>query len=110
MWAQVLPKIKLHPQAAVRSGGQIGWAVRKSSPQLVAAIDDFFNNDMKKSSITQQLVNTYTKRVKQFRSPAEEADRKRCLLYTASCVEETGASATGWCPVAATSPGASWPC
>ena len=32
---------------------------------------------MKKSNITQQLVNTYTKRVKQFRSPAEEADRKR---------------------------------
>ena len=77
IWAQVLPKIKLHPQAAVRSGGQIGWAVRKGSPQLVAALDDFFANDMKKSNITQQLVNTYTRRVKQFRSPAEEADRKR---------------------------------
>ncbi|MGB7502467.1 MAG: transporter substrate-binding domain-containing protein [Azonexus sp.] len=77
MWAQVLPKIKLHPQAVVRSGGQIGWAVRKGSPQLVAALDDFFTNDMKKSNITQQLVNTYTRRVKQFRSPAEEADRKR---------------------------------
>ena len=77
IWAQVLPKIKLHPQAAVRSGGQIGWAVRKGSPQLEAAIGDFFTNDMKKSNITQQLVNTYTRRVKQFRSPAEDADRKR---------------------------------
>jgi len=77
IWAQVLPKIKLHPQAAVRSGGQIGWAVRKGSPQLEAAIGDFFNNDLKKSNITQQLVNSYTKRVRQFRSPAEEADRKR---------------------------------
>ena len=77
MWAQVLPKIKLHPQAAVRSGGQIGWAIRKGSPQLEAALGDFFINDIKKSNITQQLVNTYTKRVRQFRSPAEEADRKR---------------------------------
>jgi membrane-bound lytic murein transglycosylase MltF len=77
IWAQVLPKIKLHPDAAVRSAGQIGWAVRKGSPQLVAAIDDFFNNHLKKTNITQQLVNTYTKRVRQFRSPAEEADRKR---------------------------------
>jgi membrane-bound lytic murein transglycosylase MltF len=77
IWAQVLPKIKLHPQAAVRSGGQIGWAVRKGSPQLVAALEDFFTNALKKSNVTQQLVNTYTRRVKQFRSPAEEADRKR---------------------------------
>ena len=31
MWAQILPKIRLHPQATVRTGGKIGWAVRRLS-------------------------------------------------------------------------------
>ena len=34
MWAQVLPKIKVHEGAVVRSGGLFGWAIRKDSPKL----------------------------------------------------------------------------
>ena len=32
-WAQIFPKIRLHPDAAVRTGGAIAWAFRKESPQ-----------------------------------------------------------------------------
>lgn len=33
MWVQVLPKIKVNEGAVVRSGAQVGWAIRKNSPQ-----------------------------------------------------------------------------
>jgi membrane-bound lytic murein transglycosylase MltF len=40
-WAQILPRIRLHPEAAVRRGGEIAWAFRKRSPKLKATVDRF---------------------------------------------------------------------
>ena len=40
-WAQLLPNIRLHPEAAVRTGGEIAWAFRKNSPQLAAVVNEF---------------------------------------------------------------------
>ncbi len=40
-WKQVFPKITVHDEIAVRTGGDIAWAIRKESPQLKAAVDDF---------------------------------------------------------------------
>ena len=44
VWAQVLPRIAVHQDVSVREEGQIGWAIRKESPQLAAAIEAFFVN------------------------------------------------------------------
>jgi len=38
-WKQIFPRITLHPDVAVRSGGEIGWMIRKDSPQLKAALN-----------------------------------------------------------------------
>ena len=40
-WKQIFPKITVHDGVAVRSGGDIAWAIRKGSPQLKAALDNF---------------------------------------------------------------------
>ncbi len=40
-WAQVFPHIRLQPQAALRTQGDIAWAVRKGSPKLKQLIDRF---------------------------------------------------------------------
>ena len=40
-WKQVFPKITVHDNVVVRSGGDVAWAIRKNSPQLKAAVDDF---------------------------------------------------------------------
>ena len=40
-WKQVLPKIVVHPEVKVREGGDIAWAVRKNSPQLLAELNQF---------------------------------------------------------------------
>jgi membrane-bound lytic murein transglycosylase MltF len=41
LWKQVFPKITVHDGVAVRTGSDIAWAIRKGSPQLQAAVDDF---------------------------------------------------------------------
>jgi membrane-bound lytic murein transglycosylase MltF len=38
-WKQIFPKITLHQDVAVRSGGEIGWMIRKDSPQLNAELN-----------------------------------------------------------------------
>ena len=35
-WKQVFPKLTVHDDVAVRTGGEIAWAIRKDSPQLKA--------------------------------------------------------------------------
>ena len=41
LWARVFKKIKVHKTLAVNTGGNIGWAVRKQSPQLLKALNGF---------------------------------------------------------------------
>src|SRR4030095_7383208 len=40
-WKSIFPNITVHDGVAVRTGGNIAWAIRKGSPQLKAAVDNF---------------------------------------------------------------------
>ena len=39
-WKQVFPKIKVHDDMAVSTGGEIAWAIRKDSPELKRMLDN----------------------------------------------------------------------
>ena len=41
LYAQMFDNITLHPEVAIHSGGQIAWAIRKGSPQLMAAVNAY---------------------------------------------------------------------
>ncbi len=77
MWAQVLPKIKVNEGAAVRTGGKVGWALRKGSPKLMAALNDFYTTYIKKQGIYNQRMKQYNAKIKQLRNPTASGDRKR---------------------------------
>ncbi len=77
MWAQVLPKIKVREDIVLRSGGRIGWAVRKGSPELEAEIRDFNKNYLKKQGLISYRLRQYYKRVKQIKNPTGTAEWKR---------------------------------
>jgi membrane-bound lytic murein transglycosylase MltF len=77
IWAQVLPKIKMRDDIVFRSGGRIGWAVRKGSPKLEAEIRDFNKNYLKKNGIITYRLQQYNKRVKQLKNPTGTAAWKR---------------------------------
>ena len=77
MWAQILPKIKVNEQAAVREEGKYGWAIRKGSPKLEAEILDFYKSYIKKQGVAAYRLKQYMSRVKQIRNPTEIAEWKR---------------------------------
>ena len=77
MWAQILPHIKVHDDLAVRTEGYVGWAFRKGSPQLQAALTDFYVNYVKKLGVAAYRQAQYMKQIKQISNNTDAAERKR---------------------------------
>jgi membrane-bound lytic murein transglycosylase MltF len=77
MWAQVLPRIKVNDGAAVRTGGRIGWAIRKDSPKLSAVLHEFHTRFLEKQGVVQARMKQYYRRVKQLKDPSGSTERKR---------------------------------
>jgi membrane-bound lytic murein transglycosylase MltF len=89
MWAQVLPRIKVHDGIAVREGGYVGWAFRKDSPQLREALKDFYVNYIRKQSVAEVRLGQYMRGIKQIRNNAQSAELKR-FQQTVSLFEKYG--------------------
>ncbi|PLP99204.1 MltF family protein [Cupriavidus pauculus] len=83
MWVQMLPQVKVHENMAVREGGYVGWAMRKQSPQLQAAVSNFYDNYIKKQSIAQIRLKQYMQGIKQIHSNAESSELKRFAVTVA---------------------------
>ena len=41
LWGKILPKLRVHDEALVNEGGDVGWLIRKGSPELKQEIDEF---------------------------------------------------------------------
>ena len=70
LWQPVLPAITINRTAVVRSGGNIGWAIRKHSPQLQAQIDDFFKRFVARQGVVRMRNAQYARQVKKLRDPS----------------------------------------
>jgi membrane-bound lytic murein transglycosylase MltF len=77
MWAQILPKIKVNEQVAVREGGKVGWAIRKGSSKLEAEILGFYRGYLKKEGVAAYRLKQYMSRIKQIKDPTATAEWKR---------------------------------
>jgi len=77
IWAQVLPGIKVHDDLKLRADARLGWAIRKGSPQLQAAILDFHQNFLVKQGVSKYRYAQYLKRVKQIQDPTAGAEWQR---------------------------------
>jgi len=75
-WAQVLPRIKV-TDIAVAEGGYTGWAIRKGSPKLAEAINDFYANWAKKRSVIEYRMMRDAKRIKQIANNTAQAPWRR---------------------------------
>ena len=77
IWAQVLPKIKVNDQATVRTGGLVGWAIRKDSPRLVEIVNEFHEQFVKKHGLQHARIKQYSNRIRNLKDPTGSADWKR---------------------------------
>jgi membrane-bound lytic murein transglycosylase MltF len=78
-WKQIFPKVTVHDAVAVRTGGNIAWAIRKGSPKLKAALDDFVAKHGKGSSEGNVILAKYLKSVKYVKDAASDSERKKFL-------------------------------
>ena len=76
-WAPALPNIKVREDLAVTSETKIGWAIRKGSPQLAAALEDFRENHLVKQGVSAYRLAQFQKRFKRMANPAQAAEYKR---------------------------------
>ena len=77
LWARVLPKVRVHEDIVLRKGGRIGWAIRKGSPKLEAAINDFFVNYANKQGVIPYRLQQYQKQIGYLKDPTTTAEWKR---------------------------------
>jgi membrane-bound lytic murein transglycosylase MltF len=77
MWKAVLPRITVRDDVVLREAGQVGWAIRKESPQLVAALEDFHVNGIQKTGVAAYRLKKYNARIKQIHDPTLTSDWKR---------------------------------
>jgi len=63
-WKKIFPKLTLHPDVAVRTGGEIGCMLRKDSPQLKAELNAFIARFPEGSARRNVLLQKYLKSTK----------------------------------------------
>jgi membrane-bound lytic murein transglycosylase MltF len=76
-WKQIFPKIVLHPDVAVRTQGEIAWAIRKKSPKLKAELDAFSATHGKGTAFGNEIFRRYLKSTRYVKSATAEAELKR---------------------------------
>jgi membrane-bound lytic murein transglycosylase MltF len=78
-WAQVFPRLVLHPEAAVRTGGEIAWAFRHGSPKLRDAVNRFVKANKMGTAFGNEVFRRYLKSTKWVKgaTSAEELEKFR---------------------------------
>ena len=93
-WKQVFPKLVVHDEVTVRTGGEIAWAIRKGSPQLKATLDDFVARNKVGTATGNQLLTRYLKNLKYVKNAASEEERKKFQALVAVLPASTATSTT----------------
>ena len=77
LWKQVFSNITVHADVAVREGGEIAWAIRKNTPKLKAALDDFVTRNKQGTTNGNTILLRYLKSQKYVKNASSEAERKK---------------------------------
>lgn len=77
IWAQILPEIAVRGDLCLHDGGRTGWAIRKDSPLLAAAIADYNVNYARRRASYEYRLTQLMKRVRQMRDPTRSEDWQR---------------------------------
>ena len=60
LWSKILPDLRVHEEAPVNEGGDVGWLIRKGSPKLKQEIDEFAKGHGQGTTLGNKLVKKYT--------------------------------------------------
>lgn len=80
-WKKVFPKVTVHDDVAVNTGGEIAWAIRKDSPQLKTFLDNMAAAITSGHLVDERevILTRYLKHLIHVKSAASDAQRKKFL-------------------------------
>jgi len=76
-WATVFPRLRLHRELAVRTGGDVAWALRKGSPKLRALINAYVAEAGEGSATGNVLLRRYLHDNAWVRNPAPQQELRK---------------------------------
>lgn len=76
-WVQIFDGIKVHGFAAVNTGGEIGWAIRKGCPKLKAMVDEFAAEYGKGTLLFNVLFKRYLRDTKYVNNATSEEEQRK---------------------------------
>jgi len=76
-WEQIFDNIKVHPDIAVRTGGNIAWAFRKGSPKFKAVVNEFVKNHKKGTLLGNIVLKRYLRDTKYIKNSTTQAEMKK---------------------------------
>jgi membrane-bound lytic murein transglycosylase MltF len=76
-WATVFPRLRLHRELAVRTGGDVAWALRKGSPKLRALINAYVAEAGEGSATGNVLLRRYLHDNAWVRNPATQQELRK---------------------------------
>ena len=81
LWKRVFPKITVHDDIVLHSGGEIAWAMRKGSPQLKRMLDQFAAaaTSGKYAKYREIILSRYLKNTKYVKNAAARQERRKFL-------------------------------
>jgi membrane-bound lytic murein transglycosylase MltF len=81
-WDQIFDNINVHPDIAVRTGGEIAWAFRKNSPKLKTVVNEFVKGHKKGTLLGNILLKRYLRDTKYVKNSAtqEEMEKFRSMV------------------------------
>jgi membrane-bound lytic murein transglycosylase MltF len=77
MWARVFKNLDLHNDPPLHDGAENAFMIRKGSPQLKAALDDFVKRYGQGTTFGNSIVNRYVKDPKFVKNAMGDDERKR---------------------------------
>jgi len=82
-WQRVFPKLKLFPTVALRTDGDIAWAIRKDSPKLKESLNAFLATNGRDSLNARMIFRRYLSNTQYVKGASAEAARKRFTALVA---------------------------
>lgn len=81
-WGQIFDRIRLHPEVAISTGGNIGWAIRKNSPQLKKILNEFVSKNQKGTLMGNILFKRYLETNQWARNATSPAEQKKVQVLS----------------------------
>ena len=69
IWSKALPDIRLHSDITFRRGGNIAWAIRKGSPELLQSLNSFIRDHKKGTLMGNMFFNRYYEKMNWIKNP-----------------------------------------